>query len=290
MFATLLSLVIFTSFAYGFPALGTDLPPLQTTVNDFAGMIPPASYVDLDERLKRFKTRTGNTVTVVTVQRLEEDLEGFARKAFQSLPLDENELRKTLLVVVARKDQLVGFEAGAELKPRFPKAEATQKLQSYLDLYINGLRPDLGIYGGVHFIFGVITGEFRAATTTEEEALENASTRGAGAGAIFAVVLAPFLAFFVSMLLGIYSKHAGFQRETRLFLGIVFGAGTAQLVARLMSVISSFNDGLWYFILALGMILGAFGSLTEYWMQGDWSGIPRVKDKVKRKPEDKMGI
>lgn len=290
MLAKLLRLVIFISLAHGFPALGADLPPLQTTVNDFAGMIPPASHADLDERLKRFKTRTGHTVTVVTVQRLEEDLESFARKTFQSLPLDENELRKSLLIVIARNDHLVGFEAGAELEPRFPKAEATQKLQSYLDLYINGLRPDLGIYGGVHFIFGVITGEFRAATTTEEEALENASTRGAGAGAIFAVVLAPFLAFFVSMLLGIYSKHAGFQRETRLFLGIVFGAGTAQLVARLMSAISSFNDGLWYFILALGMILGAFGSLTEYWMQGDWSGIPRVKDKIERKPEDKMGI
>jgi len=103
-------------------------------------------------------------------------------------------------------------------------------------------------------------------------------------------VLAPLLAFFVSMLLGIYSNHAGFQRETRLLLGIVLGGGTAQLVAKLMSMISPYGDGLWYFILALGAILGALGSLTEYWMLGDWSGIPRVKDTVKRKPEDNIGI
>lgn len=292
MLATLVRAVIVTILGWGAPALSRELPPLQATVNDFAGMLPPASYEDLTQRLKRFKTQSGHTVAVLTVPGLEENenVEALAGKAFHRLPLNEKELNKSVLLVVARKQHLVGFEAGAELQPRFSKVEATQKLQSHLDRYINGLRPDLGIYGGVHFIFGVITGEFRAATTTDEEALENASSRGAGAGAIFALVLAPCLAFFVSVLLGIYSIHAGFQRETRLFLGLVFGGGTAQLVAYFMSMISSYGDGLWYFILALGMVLGAFGSLTEYWMKGDWSGIPRVKDKKKRKPEDNMGI
>jgi uncharacterized protein len=290
IFVSLSRLVILTLLLYGAPVWCADLAPLQTTVNDFAGMLPPASHQDLVERLKRFKLQTGHTVTIITVQTLEENIQSFAHQAFKRLPLDENELRNTVLLVVARKEHLVGFEAGAELQARFPRAESTRKLQSSLDLYINGLRPDLGIYGGVHFIFGVISGDFRAASATEEEALENASLHGAGAGGIFTLLLAPFLAFFVSMLLGIFSNHAGFQRETRLFLGIVFGAGTAQLVATLMKMISPFGDGLWYFIIVLSMILGGFASLTEYWMKGDWSGIPRVKDKHKRKPEDNMGI
>jgi uncharacterized membrane protein YgcG len=292
MLATLLHIVIVATFACGSAALARDLPPFQIAINDFAGMIPPASYADLTQRLKHFKTQSGHTVSILTVASLEEDetIETLATQAFRRLPLNELELRKALLVVIARKEHLVGFEAGDELKPRFPQAPVRQKLQSHLDVYINGLRPDLGVYGGVHFILGVISGEFRAATTTEEEALENASIHGAGAGAIFAILLAPFLAFFVSMLLGIYSKHAGFQRETRLFLGIVMGGGTAQLVAILMGMISPFSTGLWYFILLLGMTLGAFGSLTEYWMKGDWSGIPRIKEKIKRKPEDNIGI
>jgi hypothetical protein len=57
-----------------------------------------------------------------------------------------------------------------------------------------------------------------------------------------------------------------------------------------MTMISGYSAGLWYFILFLSISLGVFGSLTEYWMAGEWSGIPRVKDKVKRKPEDNMGI
>ena len=48
MFAALLRAVILTSLLYGGgPALCRELPPLQATVNDFAGMIPPASYDDL---------------------------------------------------------------------------------------------------------------------------------------------------------------------------------------------------------------------------------------------------
>ncbi len=289
---TLLRIVILSSLVYGPMALGRELPALLPTINDFAGMIPPASYADLTQRLKRFKTETGQTVSILTVARLEEDenIKTLAAGVFGKLPLDETELRKAVLVVIARKEHLAAFVAGGELKARFPEVETTKKIQSHLDLYINGLRPDLGIYGAVHFIFGVISGEFRAATTTAEEALENASTGGAGAGAIFAVLLAPFLAFFVSLLLGIYSKHAGFQRETRLFLGLIMGGGTAQVVATLMGIVSPFSNSLWYFILATGMALGAFGSLTEYWMKDDWSGIPRTKEKTKRRPEDNMGI
>jgi uncharacterized membrane protein YgcG len=284
--------IIFVALLYGAPAWCRQLPPLELAVNDLGLMFPPASFDDLTRRLKSFKKDSGHTVSVLTVLSLEdgETVGALAAEALHRLPLNQAEIRKALVIVVARRERLVGFAAGSDLEARFPQIETTRKLQSHLDLYIHGLRPDLGIYGGVHFVEGVITGEFRAATTTAEEALENSSIHGGGAGAIFALVLAPFLAFFVSLVLGIYSKHAGFQREIRLFLGVVIGGGTAQLVGTLTGMISPYSQTLWYFILGAGMILGVLGSLTEYWMQGDWSGIPRVKDPVKRKPEDNMGI
>jgi hypothetical protein len=58
-----------------------------------------------------------------------------------------------------------------------------------------------------------------------------------------------------------------------------------------MSAMGSYSEGLWYFILTASIVLGVAGSLTEYWMAGEWSGIPIVKDrKLTRKPTDKMGI
>ena len=78
-------------------------------------------------------------------------------------------------------------------------------------------------------------------------------------------------------------------RTTRLLMGAVFGGATAKLVAMLMSFLGDYGDNLWYFIMALAIPLGVFGSLTEFWMSGDWSGIPRDKER-RRKPEDNMGI
>ena len=107
MFAALLRAVILTSLLYGGgPALCRELPPLQATVNDFAGMIPPAGYDDLTQRLKRFKIQSSHTVAVLTVPSLEENenIEALADKAFRGLPLDEKELNRAVLVVVARKN------------------------------------------------------------------------------------------------------------------------------------------------------------------------------------------
>jgi uncharacterized protein len=284
-------LALWVSLVFSAAALALEIPTLHLGVNDLAKMMPPASVDDLTERLRRNRTQTGHTVVVLTVQTLEgESVASFGRKAFENLPLSQNELQRSALLVVARDEKQVGFETGSELQSLFPQPRANRKLQEQAEIYFSGMRPDLGIHAAVHYIFGVIHGEFRIDRTSEEEKLEEASKRGAGAGAIFALLLGPFLAFFVGTLWGVYATDYGIQRETRLFIGAVLGGGTAKLVSILMSMMGSFGDGLWYFILALSMPLAAFGSLTEYWMAGDWRGIPAIKSETRRKPEDNMGI
>jgi uncharacterized protein len=267
------------------------LTPLNTTVNDFAGMMPPASSNDLRDRLLRFKARTGYTVVVLTVPSLEnEAIESVADKVFRDLPLERAESEKSILLVVARKDRRVTVHPGSMLRQLFPEPEADLKLQAHASLYFDGFRPDLGIYAATHYIFRAITGDVHVVGATEEEKLEDRSTAGRGAGAIFALCLSPYLALIVGMLWGIYATHYRVQCATRLFTGIVLGGGTAKLVALVMARLGNYGYDLWYFILALSVLLAGFGSLTEFWMAGDWCAIPRVKDKVKRKPEDNMGI
>jgi uncharacterized membrane protein YgcG len=267
------------------------LPLLNPTVNDFAGMMPQASVTDLTERLLRFKARTGYAVVVLTLVSLDnEEVETVAQSAFRSLPLQPAELDKTILLLVARKDRRVTAYPGATLAHLFPEPQADLKLQSHVGLYFDGLRPDLGIYAATHYIFRAITGEVNVTGTTEEEKLENSSTAGRGAGAIFAFCLGPYLALVVGMLWGVYATHYHVQCSARLFIGAVLGGGTAKLLAIAMARLGNYGYDLWYFILALSVLLAGFGSLTEFWMAGDWCAIPRIKDKVKRKPEDNMGI
>ena len=278
------------SLLFASNSFALDIPPLKTGINDLAGMFPQASSDDLDQRLRRFKTETANNVIVLTVKSLDgDDIDGLAHRAFESLPLSAADSKRTVLLVVARKEHEVAVQAGAELRHLLPEPIASQKLHDQVKLYIDGLRPDLGVHGAVHYLFRVLKGDVRVGSQTEKEKLEETSLRGGEAGAIFALCLAPFLAFFVGGLWGIYATQYGVQRGTRLLMGAIFGGGTAKIVAMLMSFLGSYADNLWYFIMALAIPLGVFGSLTEFWMAGDWSGIPRVKER-RRKPKDNMGI
>lgn len=271
-------------------AFALDIPALKPGINDFATVFPPASLDDLEQRLRRFHTETANSVVVMTLKTLDgENIDEVTRSAFDKLPLSDAERQKSVLMVVARSERQVAIQAGSQVRSLLPEPAISQKLLAQSTLYWDGMRPDLGIHGAVHYLFRVLRGDVRVGSQTEEEKLEEVSLRGREAGAIFAIFLGPFLAFFVGALWGIYATQYGVQRNMRLLMGAIFGGATAKIIAVLMSILGGYSDGLWYFIMAVAIPLGVFGSLTEFWMAGDWRGIPRVKE-PRRKPEDNMGI
>jgi len=286
----LIAALLLALFSSGSVASALEMPPLKAGINDFAAMLPPASLDDLGARVRRFNTETANGIVVLTLKTLDgEDIQSVALGAFNKLPLSDAERQRCVLLVVARGERQVAIQAGSQVRALLPEPVASQKLLAQTALYWDGLRPDLGIHGAVHYLFRVLRGDVRVDSQTEEEKLEEMSLRGGEAGAIFALGLGPFLALCVGVLWGIYATQYGVQRNTRLLMGAVFGGATAKIVAVLMSILGGYSDSLWYFIMALAIPLGVFGSLTEFWMAGDWRGIPRVKDR-KRKPEDNMGI
>ena len=286
----LLTITLLFGLLFNSASWALDMPALKPGLNDFASMFPRASAEDLEIRLRRFNTETANSVIVLTLKSLDgEDIDSVARSAFDKLPLSDSERQKSVLLVVARRERQVTIHAGAQLRAVLPASVISEKLLAQATLYWDGLRPDLGIHGGVHYLFRVLRGDARVGSQTEEEKLEETSLRGGEAGVIFAIVLGPFLAFFIGVLWGIYATHYGVQRYMRLVMGAIFGGAAAKLVAVLMSILGGYTAGLWWFIMAISIPLGVFGSLTEFWMAGDWRGIPRVKGR-KRKPEDNMGI
>ena len=286
----LLTISLLLGLLFNSGSWALDMPALKPGLNDFASMFPPASAEDLENRLRRFNTETANSVVVLTLKSLDgEDIDSVARSAFNKLPLADAERQKSVLLVVARKERQITIQAGTQLRALLPASVISEKLLAQATFYWDGLRPDLGIHGGVHYLFRLLRGDARVGSQSEEEKLEETSLRGGEAGVLFAIALAPFLAFFIGVLWGIYATQYGFQRYTRLLMGAIFGGAAAKFVAMLMSIYGGYTAGLWWFIMAVSIPLGVFGSLTEFWMAGDWRGIPRVKGR-KRKPEDHMGI
>ncbi|MBI3064097.1 MAG: TPM domain-containing protein [Deltaproteobacteria bacterium] len=191
------AVALFAALFLNSSSIASEVPALNATINDFAGMMPEASIHDLEARLARFRTETSHPVVVVTVKSLDgESIENFGRKTFKNLPLASGDLEKAFLLVVARKERQVGFQAGPALRELFPEPDASGKLYDHVALYFDGLRPDLGIYGAVHYLFRVIKGDVRVGSQSEEEKLEETSLSGRGAGAIFAAFLGPVLALF----------------------------------------------------------------------------------------------
>ncbi len=285
-----LVIAILFSLLSGSVSSALEMPALRAGINDFAAMFPPASLDDLETRLRRFNTETANGVVVLTLKSLDgEDIHSVALRAFNELPFSDVERQRSVLLVVARTERQIAIQAGARVRALLPEPAASEKVLGQVALYWDGMRPDLGIHGAVQYLFRVLRGDVRVGSQTEEEKLQQTSLRGGEAGAIFALCLGPFLAFFMGAIWGIYATQYGVQRGTRLLMGAIFGGGTAKIVALLMSMLGSYSDNLWYFIMALAIPLGVFGSLTEFWMWGDWRGIPRVKERP-RKPEDNMGI
>ncbi len=288
MTAVILTLLL--QFYLAGHALAADLPPLKTTISDFAGMFPPASLEDLEHRLHRFATETATHVAILTVKKLDGvKIDALAQEAFNRLPLSDSERQKTVLLVVARAERDLAIHAGAPLRHLLPQPMTNDKLREQIIVYINGLRSDLGIHGAVHYLFRVLRGDARVGVQDADGKLEEMSLRGRGAGAIFALCLGPFLAFFVGGLWGVYATQYGVQRWPRLAMGAIFGGGMAKAVVTATGFLGSASDSLWYFIMAAAIVLGVFGSCTEFWMSGDWRGIPREKG-PRRKPEDNMGM
>ena len=214
---TAIVLALLLQFAFVANATALDLPPLKTTISDFAGMFPPASLEELEHRLHRFATETANHVAILTVKTLDgAEIDTLAQQAFNRLPLSDTERNKTVLLVIARAEHEVGFHAGASLQHLLPQPATREKLREQVALYINGLRPDLGIHGAVHYLFRALRGDVHVGSQSADEELEEISLSGRGAGAIFALFIGPFLAFFVGGLWGVYATQFGVQRWPRL--------------------------------------------------------------------------
>ncbi|MDP2606662.1 MAG: TPM domain-containing protein, partial [Deltaproteobacteria bacterium] len=88
-------LALFAGLFLNSASIASEVPALNATVNDFAGMMPQASVEDLGARLARFRTETSHPVVVVTVKSLDgESIDSFGRRTFKSLPFASADLEK----------------------------------------------------------------------------------------------------------------------------------------------------------------------------------------------------
>jgi uncharacterized protein len=101
-------------------AQSAELPTITEPVNDFGGVIDPASAAAMDRAIRALQAATGDVVVVVTVPTFAPyaDIREYAVKLFENhgRGIGEKEKKNGLLVVLAVRDKKVWIEVGYGLE------------------------------------------------------------------------------------------------------------------------------------------------------------------------------
>jgi len=99
-------------------AAAQTLPALTAPVNDFAGVIDPASAVELDRRIRALESATKDAVVVVTVKTFAPygSIEEYAVKLFEQAGVGQRGKDNGVLVVFAQQERRVRIEVGYDLE------------------------------------------------------------------------------------------------------------------------------------------------------------------------------
>ena len=105
-------------------ARAQDLPSLTQPVNDFAGVIDPASAASMDRMIRALQSASGDAVVVAAVKTIEPygDIREYAVKLFENggRGIGQKGRDNGLLILLALKERQVRIEVGYDLEEFIP--------------------------------------------------------------------------------------------------------------------------------------------------------------------------
>ncbi|MFZ0614510.1 MAG: TPM domain-containing protein, partial [Desulfobacterales bacterium] len=169
------------------PSLALDVPPLKGRVNDYAGLVSPATARLLEVTLKRFEEAESTQIVVLTVPTLAGDsLEDFSIRVAEQWRIGQKGVDNGAILVVAKAERKLRIEVGYGLEGRLTDAVAGRIIREVIVPEFRAGRFEQGIINGVNAIVQVVQGEFEGAQPRREAP---AAGPGAGSAVFFLVVL-----------------------------------------------------------------------------------------------------
>jgi uncharacterized protein len=156
------------SFFLFFPAISHALetpPALIARVNDYAGLLDPASRADLDQKLKAFEDQTTNQIVVVTFPSLEgESLEDFSIRLAEKWKIGQKGRDNGVILLIFKNDRKLRIEVGYGLEGVLPDAISKSIIQNEIVPHFKQGDFKGGIFAGVDAIMAATKGEYQART------------------------------------------------------------------------------------------------------------------------------
>jgi len=205
------------------PRLATaiDIPKVQGYVNDYAGMLSPATKQRLERQLAGVDRTDSTQIAVLTVPSLEGDsIEDYSIKVVEKWGIGQKKKDNGVLLLVAKQERKIRIEVGYGLEGVLTDLLAGRIVDLVITPAFKKGDFDGGISQGVDAIIAATKGEFKA-----EGATRAMPRRGRRSSPLFSYLL---VGLFLIAFLGQLSRRLGMIGGA-LLLPAIFFLGTTSL-------------------------------------------------------------
>lgn len=156
-------LVLLLASVTAIPAMALDVPRLRGHVNDYAGMLSPASQRQLETLLTDFEQKESTQIALLTVPSLEGDsLEDFSIRVAEAWKIGQKEADNGAILLIAKADRKIRIEVGYGLEGRLTDLLSGRIIRNVIAPYFRAGAFDQGIAAGISAMIDVVRGEFSA--------------------------------------------------------------------------------------------------------------------------------
>ncbi len=214
------------------------VPELSGRVNDYAGLLAPATVKQLETVLADLEQSDSTQIVVLTITSLDGDsLEGFSLRVVEQWRIGRHGLDNGALLLVARDDRKLRIEVGYGLEGTLTDLVAGQIIRNVITPQFRLGNFDQGVIDGVGAMIAAVRGEFQAPADKQRH------RQGSGED----------LGGLVTALLFLFFIFGSMFRRNKPLAAVVGGLG-APLIALLLFGISGL-------LLLLLIPAGALGGL-----------------------------
>lgn len=173
------SAVLLLSFFFlPLAAHALDVPKLQGYVNDYAGMMSPATTTEIERELKAFEESDSTQIVVLTIPSLEgEVIEDFGIKVGEAWKIGRKGKDNGAIFIVARQERKMRIEVGRGLEGKMTDLMAGRIIDLVVKPRFKRGDYDGGFRAGVSAMIDATRGEFKAEEPRRPQRRERSSDK-----------------------------------------------------------------------------------------------------------------
>jgi uncharacterized protein len=155
-------LVFFTLGLLPAPPLSAlEVPQLKGRVNDYAGILAPATAYQLEEILRQFEAAESTQLVLLTVPSLEGDsLEDFSLRVAEAWKPGQAKLDNGALLLIAKNDRRLRIEVGYGLEGKLTDLVTGRIIRDIITPRFKEGNFDQGVLDGMSAMIAAAKGEF----------------------------------------------------------------------------------------------------------------------------------